>query len=289
MKGFIPGIWLIVFGATFPTVARTQPSSFFCLPLAGIRNEQTKQLAVYYLVPDQYVLPAGTQLRLRLQLDDGVSIRRVPWGEIRWFFVRIAGTQENRSEIQPANPQEDFVRVPLELGGVALIGLDMRPVVASMTRNEFAAFLKRRVDPKEGTKVEEAAEGKVRVRWVQSAKTLVRVQAGEEGIAPSATATSKAGQAVEICPLFDPTLIQVGSDLPLRAYLEGSPMAGVKVRASSLGVTQNAITDANGFCHLTITQPGVWRVEFHYAQPLKGDAEADWVLYSATLTFKVPG
>ena len=55
----------------------------------------------------------------------------------------------------------------------------------------------------------------VRVRRVESATTMVRVPTPDGRALSSATAMSKTGQAVEIRPLFDPTVLRVGRDIPL--------------------------------------------------------------------------
>jgi uncharacterized GH25 family protein len=104
----------------------------------------------------------------------------------------------------------------------------------------------------------------------------------------SAIATSKSGLAAEIRPQFDPTAAPVGSDLPLTVYVDGDKCPGAKIQATSLstGQTTTMTASPSGSAHFAVTDTGVWRVEFHHLQaPPSGGAE--WVLYSATLTFEI--
>ena len=57
---------------------------------------------------------------------------------------------------------------------------------------------------------------------------------------PSAIATSKTGQAVEMRLIADATAIPVGSDLPLRVYVGGEKKVGVKVRATHVASGKTA-------------------------------------------------
>ena len=62
---------------------------------------------------------------------------------------------------------------------------------------------------------------------------------------------------------------------------------GLSTRAGTRG---SLVPHANpsGSAYFRVTDPGVWRVEFHYAQPSQDDQAADWTVYNATLTFEVP-
>jgi hypothetical protein len=94
----------------------------------------------------------------------------------------------------------------------------------------------------------------------------------------------------ELRSLFDPTVAKPGSDWAVRIYIEGAKKSDGLVQATSLadGKIQSAITDESGAARFHLGAAGVWRVEFHDAQPLENDPQADWVLRSGTLTFEVP-
>ena len=251
--------------------------------------------SVKYLSPNTYRARIGDQLRLHVDIGDALKPQRAAWPAetIDWLFVRVAGTQENLHEkrVQPARAQDDFLRVGLTRPGITLIGFDTTPTVTQMRGGDLQAFLGRYVEPASLPDPRPAfgPAAVLKVRRIESTKTLVRVEGGEAGRTPSATAQSKSGQAVEIRPLADPTMVTVGSDLPLRAYVRGSKQAGARMLATSVagGKTQQVTTDSSGSAHFQITHTGLWRIEFHHAELLKDDSAADWAIHSATLTFEV--
>jgi hypothetical protein len=252
--------------------------------------------SVKYLVPDQHQIRAGEQLRLHVEAGDPLKPERIAWPAdiMDWFFVRATGTQENlhKERLQPAQKQDDFIAVTLPQSGAALIGFDTRPAVTQITGRDLQTFLSRYIELASlpGGRARLSANTAVKVRRVESTKTLVRVRTEDGQRSHSATAQSKSGQAVEIRPLADPTMPMVGGDLPVRVYVGGGKKVGVRVLATSVtaGKTQQLTSDSSGAVHFPITHPGLWRVEFHHAEPLKDDPAADWAIYSATLTFEVP-
>jgi hypothetical protein len=253
---------------------------------------------VTYLTPTTHTAALGQQVAVHIEAGEEALVSRVGWPteKIDWLFVRAPGTQTNRENVGPAEPNGDFINVTLTKPGVTLVGLDTKSAVTAVPGQQFTGFILRTAPP-ERAKESVAAVGdasQVRVRRIESAKALVRVT--EAGVPPrgtrvshSAVAQSKTGQAVEIQPLADPTTVAVGSDLPVRAYVLGDKEVGVKVLATSVatGQVKSAITDSSGSCHFRIDAAGVWRIEFHQLKPLHGDPDADWAIYSATLTFEV--
>jgi len=263
--------------------------------LAAAGSSLAAAQSVKYLSPDKYQAHVGEQLRLHVEAGDALKPQRVAWPAeiIDWLYVRAAGTQENlhKERVQPARPQDDFLAVTLSHPGVALIGFDTRPAVTPVAGRDLQAFVTRYVEPASlpSPRPRFPSTATLNVRRVESTKALVRVQAEDGERSHSATAQSKSGQAVEIRPLADPTMATVGNDLPVRVYIGGGKKAGVRLLATSVaaGKTQQIVTDASGAAHFRVTHPGLWRVEFHHAQPLKDDPAADWAIYSATLTFEV--
>ncbi|MBU0640937.1 MAG: DUF4198 domain-containing protein [Planctomycetes bacterium] len=261
----------------------------FVAVLVPVTNGQQ----VWYLAPQSYRAQTGQQISLGIVQGGPVSVQRASWPteQTSWFYVRVAGTQQNRTRVQPADGHGTNVLVPLEHAGVTLIGLDSTPEVVEIAASQWRSFLARRSAPgaephrSKGT----GTADKVRVRRVASAKTLVRVGTTSGEVTHSATAQSKTGQPAEIRPLADPTMATVGSDLPVRAYIDGGKKAGVRVLATNVaeGKTCEFVTDQTGAGFFRVSHPGAWRVEFHHAEPTINDPQADWVLYSATLTFEV--
>lgn len=262
------------------------------LPLGIVAAAGATPLNVSYLTPDSYAASVGDSVCLRFFGGAAKDARPTTWPDNRvdWLFFRGGPEQHNQHNVRPAHAGENFVRVPLRHMGVTLIGVDQRPLVCETTVGDLREFAQEHVAPDEMLERLSGSNVKLRVRHVTSAKTLVRVTAPDGRRVPSAIGTSKTGQVVEIRPVFDPTAIQVGSDLPLSVYIDGEKKAGVKVQATGLrtGKTTSYITGPGGAGHFRVTEPGVWRVQVHHAEPLHADPSADWVVYSGTLTFEVP-
>lgn len=265
------------------------------LLLAGCAVAAATGQTVSFLTPVKYTARVGETVAVRLDVSDvDVDVvRGVDWPteRIDWLFIRSPGEQQNREDVGPAEPRGDSINVTPARPGVTMIGLDTRPGVVNVFGKRLRAFAERvALDPSHERAlagIDEATP--VRVRRVESAKTLIRVPDPDGRPAShSAIAQSKTGQKVEIRALADPTTVPVGSDLPVKAYLHGDKLVGAKALATCVatGKTQAAITDSTGACHFTLTDSGAWRIEFHHAEPLEKAPDADWVIYSATLTFE---
>lgn len=250
---------------------------------------------VTYLTPARHTAAVGQRVAVRVEQGDGAVVRPAAWPteRIDWLFVRAPGTQENREDVGPREANGNFIDVPLSRPGVTLIALDTKPAETTNSGRQFKAFAQRAM-PSQAYETVAASIGdatQVRTRRIESAKTLVRVaDPGHKPASHSAVAQSKTGQAVEIRPLADPTMVSAGSDLPVRAYVGGSKQVGVKVLATCVatGQTREAVTDSSGSCHFRIDAAGVWRIEFHYITSAPDNPNVDWAIYSASLTFEAP-
>jgi hypothetical protein len=134
--------------------------------------------------------------------------------------------------------------------------------------------------------------GVVRVRRIEASKAIVRATPQPEGLHHSTIVTAKRGERAEIRPLFDPTMLEPESVFPVRVYTEGDGAKGATVIATHVetGAEHRVVADDKAIAILTLDRPGAWRVEFHVATPAAPeDADADWVVYSATLSFDVIG
>lgn len=274
--------------ATSGAVARPIALTAVALTAAAVRGQSAP-----FLVPDRYAGAVGEELRLSVRTAEPghpgeADLAQTDWPGVEWFFARVGGTQENRSEVVPGDA--GAVTWPLTHAGVTMVGVDFEPVIETVPGERFARLLAERTAA--AVPPDLATRESVRVRHIRSVKTLVTVRAPGAPTPDAATGVSKAGQAVEIRPLFDPTATPVGGDLPLRMYIDGDAFGKPRIVAthapSGASVTLGGGEGVRSTLDLRITGPGPWRVEFRHAAPLVGDAAADWVLYSATLTFEAP-
>ncbi|MEW6200240.1 MAG: DUF4198 domain-containing protein [Planctomycetota bacterium] len=266
--------WMLLCAAAVSTALAADPSSAF-------------------LTPGQFAVTPGATVAVHFDVGEAGTARPASWpaDRIEWLFVRGGPTQTNRHEVRADDPQSGAVDVKIEHPGVTLVGVDQRPVVLNLTGDEWRAFLRANVAESNNADAAHlpAASHPVRVRHVVSSKTLIRAARADGQVNSSPIATGKSGQAVEIRPLFDPTAIRPGSDLPMRLYVDGDKCVGARGRATHVpsGHAATFVTDREGSAFFRVTEPGLWRVEFHHASPRTGDPAADWNLYTATLTFEV--
>lgn len=225
-------------------------------------------------------------LRLRAIQPDHTAIT-IPWPEkesIRWLYIRVSGTQENRDSTNLGQPDSDGAqRLMPPAPGTALIGLDLRTTAdmwSADQANQFAQLC--RSEP-------HCFQDSIRVLHTFSATTIIPIGANptEPSLNPNNTAaTSKSGQASELRPLMDPTAIR-GGDLALRAYVSGEGVAGATLTAVHIPsrTVQTVHTDAKGIGIINLNQAGPWRVAFHTLHPV----DDHWQATSCTLTFNAQG
>jgi hypothetical protein len=262
-----------------------------CLVLAAAAAAWAGPLTTSFLTPSTYSVALGQSLTVHWDAGTALAAQPIAWpsGEVNLLFIRGGTEQENRHDVKPERSQDNFVAVTIGQPGVTLIGAE-RPVVREVTGSDLRAFLMQNVatDKIAADVARLEADRKYRVRDITSAKTLVRAATAEPEV-PSAIATSKTGLKGEIRPQFDPTMAPVGSDLPLTVYIDGDKCPGAKVQVTAVasGKTTTLIADHSGSVHFPVTDLGVWRLEFHYAEPLAHDPAADWTVNTATLTFEI--
>jgi len=244
-----------------------------------------------FLLPERAEIPLGARVSLSAAVGADAAAPALPWphGRIEHFFARTATTQENRDTLEPVEGLDTVSAWPADHAGVLLLGIDLEPALETVTAEAFGAFVSRAVGEAGLAAVGELPEaGEVRILHTESSKALVRVAA--PGETPPSIATSKTGQTVEIRPLMDPTAIVPGSDLAVRLYAKIPGAAGGVVIATNAttGETVRALADESGIAAVHVPSAGRWRMEFHAVGANQAeDAEASWVVHSATLTFDV--
>lgn len=247
-----------------------------------------------FLLPDRFSVPAADPIPLRIETAiDGAAPTVQPWpgDSVRRLFLRIGGTQDNMHRAVPPQGRKTFDLVPSH-AGIAMIGLDLKESVVPMSGRDFLVAAPAD-DCAPAARTDREAlrpEAAVRVRKVDSAKTIVRVGDASDPAYDNSAAVSKGGTNAEIRPMFDPTKARPGSDLLLRTFCSGSARSGVRVTAvhAGSGESQKVSTNSEGLAYIHIAAAGVYRVSFVRAEQADQVPDADWVLYTATLTFETP-
>ncbi|RMF73365.1 MAG: DUF4198 domain-containing protein [Planctomycetota bacterium] len=242
---------------------------------------------------------AGDPLADQLQVQTGGSVTvhlRDPLAEpggsmwtadqIEWLFIRGDGVQRNVPPAAFHQPDATSLSIRLKRPGVTMIGVDRRPQVRQWPARRVREALAGLVDEAALPAADAAPQ---RVRLVESSKIIVTVagespRPGEQ----SAVAQSKSGQRVEIRLLADPARTPVGSDLPVRVYVDGAKRSGASVVAEHVasGATSAAFTTRDGFANFTMTERGRWRITALAADVSRFD-DVDWVVFAAQIEFEV--
>jgi hypothetical protein len=271
---------------------RTPRSCLLCLAsLALLSGSAVAGPTVTFLTPSQYQVTQGQPVEMRFVAGAAANAAPTRWPseQIRWMYVHGGGVQQNRHVVRPERDSEDFVKVTADQPGLTAVGIDQRPVMLEMTGAELRTFVQQHVGNRAVLEKAKALKDdeKLRVRYVASAKTFVRATSARP--VPSLIATAKTAQAVELRCGLDPTATRVGSDLPVTPYIDGVKREGIKIQATQVatGKTSAYTEVGSGTGYFRLSDAGVWRVEFDYAEPLAQDATADWAIYSGTLTFEV--
>lgn len=206
-----------------------------------------------------------------------------------------AGNNADNKNNPPA--PTNTISFQLVTRGVAMTGCDFTPRVERIPATELLAFLKASLTTQayDELALSLPAQGDVRVRRIETVKTLLRIDAvplsGEQGdpvvLPDTQTATTKVGQVNEIRFSFDPTNTPIGSDVAFRVFAnyDKAAKARVTVACDEAKFSQQIESDGSGTAKFTLAHAGAWRVEFHHAKALKDDPDADLVLSSATVTF----
>jgi hypothetical protein len=244
-----------------------------------------------FLVPEQSAAELGGAVHMSIAPGVEAGAAPDPWPAdgIAHFFARTAWTQENRDELAPREGSQTLAAWPADRPGVLLLGVDLEPSLEIVGAEPFAAFVHRTLGATaRGALGELPGPGEVVLSRTESAKALVVVESG--GAEPASIATSKAGQAVEIRPLMDPTAIRPGSDLPVRLYasIPGAKGGLAIATNTTTGRHISAAADDSAIAHLRIDSAGRWRVEFHaVARRDAAPGEVQFEVHTATLTFDV--
>jgi hypothetical protein len=279
-------------------VSRPLPRSLLLLLAATVIGARSRAQSTTYLVPARFEAAAGGKLDVHIELGVGDALSPAAWpsGSLEQFFVRTAGTQRNLPDAAPAHSEDAFVTLDLGDPDAVMIGLDRRPWIESVPGPKLRAFLEKDVAASslpEGWKARTESDA-LRVRHLDSAKLLVRavreLTVGvPEKLPGSATSASRAGQRSEIKVLVDPTVMALGSDLPLRVSWFDSKDVDATILAKNVpSGSEVSVRTTKGNGWLRIDHPGRWQLEVHRARTLADDVAADFEIESATLVFSVP-
>ncbi len=208
---------------------------------------------------DQLTVSAGRPVMLSMQLPGGES-----WTDanVGWAVVRTHGRQDEltlpEGDAGAAEPPQ--AELTIDRPGFALVIVDAGPASEKGKPDAFQ-----------------------RTTWCT--KIVLRVLG--EDLAENATwrnsnpgITAKAGNRIEILPLFDPTSLTAGSDMPVRIYFEGDKQVGQTVHAyGPAGEHLTLQSDPMGIGTFHLPSAGRWQLRYQKV--------VDGVTYTADFLFEL--
>lgn len=241
-----------------------------------------------FLLPDDPTLAPG-QHALLAWGDVGV---KQPWPRelVRHLFVRSEGVQENLDTVEsPDGIHADLLADGL---GAIMVGIAIMPRDARIDAQDAARL---------GGLPPGLEAGDV-IPLVRCGKVMLRRDDDQTRGLRSPVVSSKGGQETELRPMIDPTVAIIGSTIPVRAFAGSTAAPGANVRASVLAtaadgtrsarLVQESKADASGIATLTMSEPGIWLVEFEALarSARSGGEEAPGAMtwFQASLVFEVP-
>ncbi|MGD2114926.1 MAG: DUF4198 domain-containing protein [Acidobacteriota bacterium] len=261
-----------------------------------------------YLVVEDHDVPAHAEMTVALY-NGTFSTSENTIDRERMTDVTIVDGRGR--EVHPAadrwREEGNATLLDVETGapGTYLLGVSTRARMIELSAEEFEDYLEhdgvldvleaRRAAREGGESAERSARtggGPVRERYAKHVKTLLDV-----GGEATDTFSHRLGYPVEIVPLENPALLEVGRELPVLVLADGEPLADQLVYAGYAAHDahqgehdhRNAVetrTDAEGVARIGLDHPGRWYIRLIHMVP-SGEEGVDYVSEWATLTFDV--
>ncbi|MCA1298458.1 DUF4198 domain-containing protein [Stappia indica] len=95
-------------------------------------------------------------------------------------------------------------------------------------------------------------------------------------------------QDLQIVPLGNPTELSAGKPLRLRVLYKGKPLAGARLIADYVNMSETKLdaTDPSGEVEITVRNNGLNVIAVAHEVPLENDPDADRIQHFATLSFE---
>ncbi len=234
-----------------------------------------------FLVPKAFTVSQKTA-KLSLVLGDASAPVSAAWASwpVRWVFVKTGEFQENRDTVNQWLGSDGSFDPPIPAPGAVMVGVDFQPRLEQVDSSRLAGLVLLRSN----------SNPSLVVRHYRSAIALLRTQTGtaqdEEG---SAVATTETSLSATVHAFMDPTRLMLGGAIAFEVSVQGEEVEGSRlfVKCLATGEVTQLETETN-MCHFTPKNAGAYEVCFQYARRTTNDPEAQYDLFSGTMTFSIP-
>jgi uncharacterized GH25 family protein len=263
--------------------------------LAAIIITSHAQAHDFWIQPQAYWLQAGASVPITLQVGHGAERQRSQIRSSR--IARVVafapdGAVRDVHESLHLRDASDDGHLRFDTPGTYVVALETdsrgRSAFPAQRFNKYAQDegLSAALDYRQrtGRLAADAAESYRRV-------TKAIVQIGTPGAQGESHVTSPLGLPLEIVPERNPYAAPE-SDLPVRVYFEGRPLAGALVKLTQLEHDDAPVderrTDSSGRASFSLTRSGTWLLNVVWTQPVTGPSEVDFDTTFSSLTFGFP-
>ncbi len=215
-----------------------------------------------WLQPQKFSAPVGATVVFEMTSAGGF---KGPETAIAPNRIHLAGGRVGGVPVKLGEPLagEKTMTLPITLprAGIAVITVELKPRLLDLAADKIELYFTE-IHAGDALRAQWAAvpaPRKWRELYVKNTKTFVRV--GEPAATDRAWA-EPVGQALEIVPERDPTMLRVGDDLPVRVLSRGKPLTGFTLGYVAEGEKKEhvAITDAQGRAHAVLDAAGPWLI-----------------------------
>jgi len=254
---------------------------FICLITLGL-SAPSHEL---WLAPSKFALAKGERISVRLREGDnfrGNTVDFQKFGIERIELHHLSNIKDLRSMI--AGDSISFI--PEEAGLHAII-METKPEITAWDGGSFNEYLKDNglndiYNTRERTN---SLDEKAREKRMRYAKALIRAGSGSDN-----TFSEKGIFPIEIIPSSDPYQYKVGEFVAFKAFFQGKPLFGAKVKVWNFYkkryTEQNIYPEMDGTMEAHISNPGKYMLSVMQMVPSR-EPEADWQTYWCTLVFNV--
>jgi hypothetical protein len=243
-----------------------------------------------YLMPEEFVVRPGTQLRVVFQNGDEFPEGSTPVKPERLRDTRLVsrtGTARFENIVAEETRTTATVRIPS--AGTAILTARTIPNFIELDAERFRSYLEHEhlTATLKWREIHSETNKPGRERYSKYAKSLI--QAGT----PDSNYRERAGLTIEIVPEADPHSLRPGATLPVQLVFRGAPAVDVAVESAWLEngtarIEMIGRTDGHGRVHVPIEASGPHRLHAIVMERCAEPSAADWESFWASLTFEIP-
>jgi uncharacterized GH25 family protein len=211
------------------------------------------------------------------------AFEAIPAEELPYFQVKLLGPNGELPITASSSPNYQWTSNSPAAAGSYLFISDVKPIFWSQTPDGWA------MKPKNEAKAATSCG-----YFIENAKGVINVGASGD----IAIIAKPAGLPLEIVPKANPSGVKPLGKLPLTVYLDGKPIAGVKVEGRYAGYDKLvgspearafvSVSDSKGELNFVPLAAGDWILTARYEKPYEDLKKCDKTDYGTSLFFNIP-